>query len=166
MSLPYKLILVVLVLLAGMAAGIKWHAGQDAIKELANANAAKSDAIQQRKLGDVLATNHANNLTKVNNQLGDARAQIAKLSGKPCLDAATVGMLNGIDLVRTPASEPADTPATPAENPNVGGGLKVPGAWATDSDVASNLATCRAGYVGLASQLNAILDIEDARHKP
>ena len=87
-----------------------------------------SDARQQRWLADRKAGEHAATLAGLNTQLGDARAHIAKLSDRQCLDAGTVGMLNaigkpasGVD-VRAAAGNAASAPpaaAGPATRPQV-----------------------------------------------
>lgn len=168
MSWIAQLAIALVVFAAGAASGIKWHAGQDAIAENARLVAAKvaddarqSDAIQQRKGNDIAAGQHAAALATVNHQLGSANAKIALLSGRQCFDAGTVGMLNaigapaGADDVRAPPGDPAGAPAAAA----AGAGLR----FATERDTAAAIATCRARYTEVASQINQILDIEDRR---
>lgn len=149
------------VIFASGASGAWWVQSRIAdSKELAELQARESDAIQQRKFGDVAATGHAKELATINKQLGNAREKVASLSGRECLDAGTVGMLNAIggEPVSTPPGQPASAAATIA----VGGGLR----FATERDVGRAIATCRAGYAELSSQLNQILDIEDQRQAP
>lgn len=157
MSWAAKLLTLLLMFVAGSATGIKWQIGQQARADLAAADLRSSDARQQRLLGDKSATVHATALATINQKLGDAREHITKLSGRECLGAGTVGMLNSIggEPVPAAASEPAGAPSTAA----AGGGLR----FATERDAAAAIATCRAGYAGLSSQLNQILDIEDRR---
>lgn len=152
MSWALQLALALVIFAAGGASGIKWHAGVDAQRELAAKSTRESDALQQRKFIDAAAGQHAVAVAKISNQLGDAREKIAKLSGRACLDADTVGMLNNI------GSEPVR--AAPV---NAAG---APQAVATDRDVSTAIATCRAGYSAVAGQLDKILDIEDRRHPP
>ena len=45
-----------------------------------------------------------------------------------------------------------------------GNAAGAPQAVATDRDVSTAIAACRAGYGEVASQLNQVLDIEDRRH--
>lgn len=127
--------------------------------------AAQTDARQQRQFADTAAGKHATQLAAINNLLGDARAHIAKLSNRRCLSAGTVGLLNGINAgppglgVRASASGFAGAPPAPAadhaDDARAG--------YASERDTAEAIAICRAGYAELAGQLNAILDIEDAR---
>ena len=152
MSWALQLALALVIFAAGGASGIKWHAGVDAQRELAAESARQSDALQQRKFIDTAAGQHAVAVAKLSNQLGTAREKIANLSGRTCLDADTVGMLNAI------GGEPVR--ATPV---NAAG---APQAAATDRDVSTAIATCRAGYSAVAGQLDQILDIEDRRHPP
>jgi hypothetical protein len=119
-------------------------------KERLEAQAA--DERQQRRFNDTQAGRHAGELATLNTKLGDARARIAQLSGRTCLDAGTVGVLNDTGVPaqrRAAASEPARAPA---------------GAAASDRDVAEYIATCRTRYGEVSEQLNRILDIEDRRH--
>lgn len=151
MSILAQLVIAGLIFVAGIAAGIKWHAGQDAIAEVAARELRETDARQQRQFADRKAGEHLARADKIANQLGDAREKIASLSSTDqCIDADTVRVLNaiGVDAVRAAASQPAPAP----------------GAFATARDVGSDIASCRAGYAKLASQVNQILDIEDRRH--
>lgn len=119
----------------------------------------------ERKTADTAAGDHAAALEKLNTQLGGAHAQIALLSRRQCLDAGTVRMLNGIgapapgaDDVRAAAGDSASAAPTPSSAAHDAAG------YASERDVAEDIASCRAGYAELASQVNKILDIEDARH--
>lgn len=160
LSWPAQLAIALAIFVAGGAAGIKWHAGQDAIADLAAAEARATEARRQIKAADQDAATHARALANINNQLGTAREKIAMLSGRECLSADTVGMLNDIGSEPVPASarEPASAPAAPA----AGDGIR----YATERDTASAIAICRARYAEVASQVNQILDIEEARHPP
>lgn len=128
---------------------------------------AQTDAKQQRKFNDKAAGDHAAQLATLKTQLGDARAHIATLSNRRCLSARTVGLLNNIapsppELgVRAPAGQPAGAPQAPAADPADDAGA----GYASERDTAGAIAQCRAGYAELAGQLDAILDIEDARGK-
>lgn len=160
MSWAIQAALAALIFTLGAAGGIKWHAGQDAIAAQAANEARQSDARQQRQFGDKAATSHAAALAIINTKLGDAREKIANLSGRECLDAGTVSVLNAIggEPVPAVASEPAGAPATPAS----GTGLR----FATERDTAGAIALCRARYAELSSQANQILDIEAERFPP
>ncbi len=160
MSILAQIIIALAIFAAGTATGIKWHAGQDARAELAARELREADARQQRALGDRKATEHLTTVARLATQLGDAREHIASLSDDQCLDADTVRVLNaiGADSVRAAAGESAGAPAAAA----TGTGLR----FSTEQDTASTIAQCRAAYAKVASQLNQILDIEDARHPP
>jgi len=153
MNLLAQLVVVLFIFVAGTAAGIRWHAGQDAIAEVAARELRDTDARQQRQFADRKAGEFAAKVDRIANQLGNAREKIASLSSTDrCIDADTVRVLNaiGADPVRAAASEPATAP----------------GGFATAHDVGADIATCRAGYAKLAGQVNEILDIEDRRHPP
>lgn len=132
----------------------RWTANT-AEQQEAERQARESDARQQRRINDQAAGAHARTVATLNTQLGDARAQIALLSDRQCLDAGTVRMLNGIGAsglgVRAPSGEPASAAAAAAER------------GASERDTASHIAICRASHAAVSDQLNKILDIEEAR---
>lgn len=152
MSLLAQLAIALAIFVAGAAGGVKFHAGLIAQRDLAAANAAKSDGIQQRKFNDKAAGRHAATVDRISNQLGDAREKIAKLSARECLDADAVGVLNAIGS--KPGGAAAAQPAGEGR------------AFATAKDVGEDLALCRAWYAKVGDRLNGILDIEDRRYPP
>ena len=160
MTWPIQLIIALAIFAAGAMGGIKWHAGQDAIAAQAADHARQSDQTQQSKFSDKAAGTHTAALATINNQLGNAREQIANLSGRECFGADTVSVLNtvGSEPGGTAAGQPAGATAAAA----AGTGLR----YSTDRDVAGYIAFCRARYGEVTSQLNKILDIEDRRHPP
>ena len=160
MSWAAKIIILLIVFVAGSAMGIKWQLGVQARADVLAAEARATDAKQQRNFGDQAAATHAAALAAINQKLGSANAYISKLSGRECLDGHTVGVLNNIGGEPMPdaALDAAGSPTAVA----AGAGLR----FATERDVAGAIATCRAGYAGLSSQLNQILDIEDGRNPP
>lgn len=153
MSILAQIAIAFLIFAAGTATGIRWHVGQDAIAENAAREQRDAFARSQRRFNDDQAGRHAGELATLNTKLGDARAQLAKLSGRTCLDAGTVGVLNatGVQQPGAAAGQPADAASAPA---------------ASDRDVAEYIATCRTRYGEVSEQLNRILDIEDRRHPP
>lgn len=155
---PLAILAIALVIfLAGGAGGIKWHAGQDAIIAQKAAAARELDSRKQIRIADKAATNHASELAQLNNQLGDAREKIARLSDRKCFDASTARMLNtiGSQPLSATSSEPTSAPNTAAS----GSGLR----FTTERDAAGYIALCRARYAEVASQVNQILDIEEQR---
>ena len=157
MSWAIQAALAAVLFAAGGAAGIKWHAGQDAIAAQIAAEARASDARQQYLIGDKAATSHAQALATINNKLGAAREKIAQLSGRECFGADTASMLNTIGSESGPAAagEPAGTPPAAAAGTDQ--------RFTTDRDAAGYIALCRARYAEVSSQVNQILDIEEAR---
>ena len=160
MSALAQLAIALVIFAAGGAGGIKWQLGVQARAELAAAEVRASEAKRQIKVIDRAAGEHVTALAKINTKLGDAREKIALLSGRECLDADTVGVLNAIggEPVPAAASEPAGPPATIA----TGGGIR----FATERDTAGAIAFCRARYAEVSGQTNQILDIEAARSPP
>lgn len=129
------------------------------------AEARATDARQQRLFNDTAAGRHAATVAGLNTQLGEALGHVATLSGRQCLDAGTVRLLNSIgkpagDLgLRAAAVEPAGA-AQAAAGP---GADAAPGGYASERDTAHWIAVCRAQYGEVAGQLNQILDIEERR---
>ena len=161
MSLPAKLVALLLVALAifaaGGATGIKWQLGVQARADMAAADLRAADAKAQIRAMDKSSGQHAAALANINHQLGAAHEKIVSLSGRECLDAGTVGMLNAIGGEPVPAAAIQSAGEAPALA--TGGGIR----FATERDAASAIATCRARYAEVASQVNQILDIEAAR---
>ena len=158
MSLLAQLVLALAIFAAGGATGIKWQIGVHAQAELAADEIRASDSKRQIRTNDQAATRHAGALASLNTKLGGAREKIATLSGRECLDADTVGLLNDIGDQPVPAA--AGDPAGASSAVATGTGLR----FATDRDTAGFIALCRARYAEVSGQLGRILDIEDARH--
>lgn len=161
MSWAIQLVIALVIFVAGAAGGIKWEVGVHARADLAAAEARATDSKQQRQFGDHVSATHAAALATINQQLGDAREKIALLSGRECLDAGTVGMLNNIGVPESSGAA-ASEPAGSAEAAAGGTALR----FATDRDVGEAIAVCRGRYAEVSSQLNQILDIEDRRYPP
>jgi hypothetical protein len=160
MSILVQLVIALAIFAAGAAGGIKWEVGIVAARDLAAQTARDTDAKQQRKFNDRESGQHAEQVATLANQLGDAREKIARLSGRQCLSADTVSVLNatGVQPSRTPASEPASASAAASS----GSGLR----FSTERDVAGYIALCRTRYAEVSDQINKILDIEDRRYPP
>lgn len=160
MSLLAQIVIAGVIFLAGLGTGWKAHMGVVAQAELEAADARATDAKKQIRTIDKASAAQVAALTRINTQLGDAREKIAKLSGRKCLDAGTVSMLNAINSEpgATIASKPASAPAAAAASGDE--------RYATEADTARAIAICRAGYAAVAGQLNQILDIEDKRNPP
>lgn len=159
MSILAQLVICLSIFAAGAAGGIKWQLGVQARIELDAKDARDSDLRQQRIVVDKASTAHAETLATINQELGDAREQIAKLSGRECLDSRTVRMLNGIGK---PHGADTGKPESAPEAIAPGAGIR----FATDSDAATAIAVCYARYAEVSSQVNQILDIEDKRFPP
>ena len=159
-----KLLFVVAAFFAGVLIGIDYHQGKVAEDKLEAVNDSVEMSRLARQMMDAHALTHAKTIRNLSTQLGDARAKIAQLQSRDCLDPGTVGMLNaiGVPADGPTASQPQGQAGAPASNKGDGVGLR----YSTNRDLADALAICRAGYEGLASQLNQILDIEDRRMSP
>lgn len=158
MTWAAQAVIAALIFAAGGAGGIKWQLGVQAREQLAAADLRSRDAARQIKVIDQAAGAHVTALANINQKLGDARGKIALLSGRECFDAGTVGVLNAIGNQSVPA--PAGQPSGPAPAVAPSGGLR----FSTDRDAGGAIAICRARYAEVTSQVNQILDIEEARH--
>lgn len=149
---PIVAVGLILAALLGFGVGWEWRDGVHAKAELRvqqeRARALKAMEAQQ----DATSLTYANRVSELAQNLGDARVKLySRTSGKPCLDAGAVSMLNDIAPgLRMPAA--ASQPTSPSA------------AAASDRDVADALAICRSSYARLSEQVNSILNIEDARH--
>lgn len=145
MNLPAAATAAAVCFAAGAYAGVEWQQGRDAVALLA------AQAANQRveRLAGTITEAYVENISTLSRQLGDARVQLRGLtSGRDCLPAAAVSVLNST----------GNLPSSPV------GAAPTPAAAATDRDVGDALAICRGEYSKLAEQLNRILDIEDMRH--
>jgi len=155
-----QLVIAIVLVVAGFAGGVKYHAGVIAQRDLQAQQARETDAKQQRQFNDVLGGKHAQAVEKLSDQLGDARAHLARLTARSCLDPESVRVLNATGVLERGAA--AGQPARAASAPEAAGGLR----WATNVDLGEYIAYCRTQYGKVSGQLNQILDIEDRRHPP
>ena len=176
LSIPVPNLTVHVAVLAAALAGVaawqaqEWRYGaKDAERLQAEQKAdelRQADARQARALNDKAAGLHAAALAHVNTQLGAANARIASLSAdRACLDGRTVGLLNNIGKpagglgLRAAAGDPAGQAQAAAGS----GADAAPAGYASERATATQIATCRAQYAELASQVNQILDAEEQR---
>ncbi len=146
MNTLYALLISSAVSLAlGAWGGVEWRLGREAI-------ALKEARAELKKLGDAandIALVYAGNTARLDRKLGDARVRLRDLTtGRDCLSADAVRLLNAGAGVPAATTELAGSPD----------------AAATDRDVGDALALCRSEHTKLAAQLNAILDIEDRKN--
>lgn len=153
--------------------GQRWQARYDS-EALARAAEealfiAAADALRAawRDQAGAAAAEHATELASIQKQLGGAHAHIATLSDRQCLGAGTVRVLNSIAPgsssggdVRAAAFDPSGAAPTPSPAAHDAPQNE----YASERDVADFIAVCRAQYGEVSSQVNQILDIEDARH--
>lgn len=149
-----QLLLAIGIFVGGMTVGSEWRQGRDAVAQQKIEHTAALEKLKDEHTLDMVGMQNANDLAALNKQLGDARAQLGTLTtGRSCLNAPAVRVLNAVGPAPSPQPA-ASQPASP------------PGAFATDRDVGDFIAICRGQYAAVSSQLNAILDIEDARFGP
>lgn len=158
-AMPWRSIVALGVFLFGVWLGYQWHAGMAAKAQFAAHQAAEKNKQAIQDMADQRAIGHAERVRALNTQLGAAHARISQLTRRDCLDPGTVGMLNSIGpALPAAASQSENSPPAPAADSGLG--LR----FSTSRDLAEQIAICRAAHTELADQLNAILDIEDARH--
>lgn len=158
-AIPWRSMAVLGVFLLGMWLGYQWHAGIAARTQIQARQTAEKNRQVMQDMADQRAMGHAEQISKLSKQLGAAHARISQLTRRDCLDPGTVGMLNAIGTaLPAAASQSEDQATTIASNP--GHGLR----FSTNADLAQQIAVCRTAHAELTDQLNAILDIEEARH--
>lgn len=157
--IPWRSMAVLGVFLLGVWLGYRWHIGIAAKAEIDAMAVAEQRRQAIQAMADQRAIGHAQQVRSLNQQLGVAHARIAQLGQRDCLDPGTVSLLNVIGTTMpTPPSQSQDSASAAASYS--GHGLN----FSTARDLASQIAVCRTAHSELADQLNAILDIEEARH--
>ena len=91
MSIAAKLILLLAVFVGGMMAGIKWHAGQDAIKEHARQVNQRATERLQRQNSNTAAVAHESDKVRIETEYRDVIKEVQRVVEKPvyrnvCLD--------------------------------------------------------------------------------
>ena len=91
MSIAAKLILLLAVFVGGMMAGIKWHAGQDAIAEQARQVNQRATERLQRQNSNTAAVAHESDKVRIETEYRDVIKEVQRVVEKPvyrnvCLD--------------------------------------------------------------------------------
>lgn len=91
MSIAAKLVLLIAVFVGGMMAGIKWHAGQDAIKENARQVNQRATERLQRQNSNTAAVAHESDKVRIETEYRDVIKEVQRVVEKPvyrnvCLD--------------------------------------------------------------------------------
>ena len=91
MSIAAKLILLLAVFVGGMMAGIKWHAGQDAIAENARQVNQRATERLQRQNSNTAAVAHESDKVRIETEYRDVIKEVQRVVEKPvyrnvCLD--------------------------------------------------------------------------------
>ena len=91
MSIAAKLVLLLSVAVGGMMAGIKWHAGQDAIKENARQVNQRATERLQRQNSNTAAVAHESDKVRIETEYRDVIKEVQRVVEKPvyrnvCLD--------------------------------------------------------------------------------
>lgn len=140
----------------------KWDA--DRLRQArvaAEAQAAAVRAVQDRLAaetarGEALSRRLLDAQTELDQQQQELNREIARsTTGRTCLDARTVGLLNAAG--HRDAARPGPMPQT-ASAPDA-----APGAAATDTDVAHWASEARSRYDACRAQLDALIDFEEMR---
>lgn len=142
----------------GFFGGKRWEEGAQALALEAQKAQYEKTLHDQKVTADKEGMSHAETIDTLNLQLRNVDKKLAaSTTGRACLSARAVGLLNAINVPRADvgasAAQPANAPEAAASDP----------LFATDRDIADAIAVCRTEYTKLADQLNSILDIEDQR---
>ena len=91
MSIAAKLVLLIACLVAGFAAGVKYHAGQDAIKENARQVNQRATERLQRQNSNTAAVAHESDKVRIETEYRDVIKEVQRVVEKPvyrnvCLD--------------------------------------------------------------------------------
>ena len=91
MSIAAKLVLLIAVFVGGFAAGVKWHAGQDAIKENARQVNQRATERLQRQNSNTAAVAHESDKVRIETEYRDVIKEVQRVVEKPvyrnvCLD--------------------------------------------------------------------------------
>ena len=91
MSIAAKLILLLAVFVGGMMAGIKWHAGQDAIKENARQVNQRAEERMRRQNANTAAVAFEGDRVRIETEFRDVIREVDRVIEKPvyrnvCLD--------------------------------------------------------------------------------
>ena len=83
MSIAAKLVLLIAVFVGGMMAGIKWHAGQDAIKENARQVNQRATERLQRQNSNTAAVAHESDKVRIETEYRDVIKEVQRVVEKP-----------------------------------------------------------------------------------
>lgn len=91
MSIAAKLVLLIAVFVGGMMAGIKWHAGQDAIKENARQVNQRAEERMRRQNANTAAVAFEGDRVRIETEFRDVIREVDRVIEKPvyrnvCLD--------------------------------------------------------------------------------
>ena len=91
MSIAAKLVLLIAVFVGGFAAGVKWHAGQDAIKENTRQVNQRATERLQRQNSNTAAVAHESDKVRIETEYRDVIKEVQRVVEKPvyrnvCLD--------------------------------------------------------------------------------
>ena len=91
MSIAAKLVLLIAVFVGGMMAGIKWHAGQDAIKENARQVNQRAEERMRRQNANTAAVAFEGDRVRIETEYRDVIKEVQRVVEKPvyrnvCLD--------------------------------------------------------------------------------
>lgn len=116
MSWALQLVLALAIFAAGGAAGIKYHAGVDAQRELLVKEAGAKETVRKIERGDKAAVAHENDKVRMRTEFVPITEEIERVVEKPvyrdiCFDDDGLRLIGAALGRRGPASEPA--PAVP-----------------------------------------------------
>ena len=99
MSIAAKLVLLIAVFVGGMMAGIKWHAGQDAIKENARQVNQRAEERMRRQNANTAAVAFEGDRVRIETEFRDVIREVDRVIEKPvyhsaCFDSDGLRVIN------------------------------------------------------------------------
>lgn len=119
MSWAIQAALAAVLFAAGGAAGIKWHAGQDAIAEVKRIKATQEITRENEHLANLAATGFEKDKTKNATRTRTITVEVDKIIDRPvyrnvCLDTDGLQLINAAIRRSDPASQPGHVVPGPA----------------------------------------------------
>ncbi len=122
MSIAAKLILLLAVFVGGMMAGIKWHAGQDAIKENTRQVNQRATERLQRQNSNTAAVAHESDKVQIQKVFVPITQEVERVvtlyRDRACFDDDGLRAINAaVNRANGDPGEPGDTVPKPAASP-------------------------------------------------
>lgn len=119
MSISVQLIIALAIFVGGLATGIKWHAGQDAIAAESARAEQERDRLRRIERNDVAAVGHEADKTNLRTEFLTITQEVERVTERPvyrdmCFDADGVRIVNAAAGYSATASQPERAMPRPA----------------------------------------------------